>query len=96
MSIPAEAEVTGVTVEHEIEPVRIAVIGAGTVLTAAEARDVASAGGELAAVKDADRATKAATKAKSRGGAAHPVRAAKSAARKSGGRAAGKGRHGPR
>ena len=46
--------------------------------------------GELAAVKEADRAVKAATKAKSRGGAAHPVRAAKSAARKSGGRAAGK------
>jgi ribonuclease R len=47
---------------------------------------------ELAAVKEADRAVKAATKAKSRGGsAAHPVRAAKSAARKGGGgRAAGK------
>ena len=53
----------------------------------------ASAGGELAAVKEADRATKAATKAKARGaagGKAHPVRAAKSAARKSGGRVAGK------
>jgi ribonuclease R len=51
----------------------------------------ATAGGELAAVKEADRAVKAATKAaKTRGGAAHPVRAAKSAARKSGGRPAGK------
>jgi ribonuclease R len=53
----------------------------------------APAGGELAAVKEADRATKAATKAKSRGasaGKAHPVRAAKSAARKSGGKASGK------
>ena len=55
----------------------------------------ASSGGELAALKEADRATKAVTKAKSRGaagggGKAHPVRAAKSAARKSGGRAAGK------
>lgn len=53
----------------------------------------ASAGGELAAVKEADRATKSATKAKSRGaagGGAHPVRAAKSAARKAGGRTAGK------
>ncbi len=52
-----------------------------------------SAGGELAAVKEADRATKAATKAKARGaagGKVHPVRAAKSAARKSGGRASGK------
>jgi ribonuclease R len=50
-----------------------------------------SAAGELAAVKETDRAVKAATKGKSRaGGAAHPVRAAKSAARKSGGRAAGK------
>jgi ribonuclease R len=46
--------------------------------------------GELAAVKEADRAVKAATKAKARGGAAHPVRTAKSAARKSGGRASGK------
>jgi len=54
----------------------------------------ASSGGELAALKEADRATKAVTKAKSRGaaggGKAHPVRAPKSAARKSGGRAAGK------
>jgi ribonuclease R len=57
-----------------------------------------SAGGELAAVKEADRATKAATKAKARGaagGKVHPARAAKSAARtagvrKSGGRASGK------
>jgi ribonuclease R len=52
-----------------------------------------SSGGELAAVKEADRAAKAATKGKSRGlagGKPHPVRAAKSAARKSGGRAAGK------
>jgi len=47
-----------------------------------------TAGGELAAVKEADRAVKAATKAKARGGAAHPVRAAKSAARKPGGRSA--------
>ena len=52
----------------------------------------AAAGGELAAIKEADRAAKAGTKAaKARGGAAHPVRAAKSAARKSGGgRAASK------
>jgi ribonuclease R len=58
----------------------------------------ATAGGELAAVKEADRATKAATKAKARGAAGgkpHPVRAAKSAARtagvrKSGGRTLGK------
>ena len=52
-----------------------------------------AAGGELAAVKEADRAAKAATKAKAHGasgGKAHPVRAAKSAARKSGGRATGK------
>jgi len=52
-----------------------------------------SAGGELAAVKEADRAAKAATKGKSRGAAGgkpHPVRAAKSAARKSGSRATGK------
>ncbi|MEP6874684.1 MAG: ribonuclease R, partial [Burkholderiales bacterium] len=52
-----------------------------------------SAAGELAAVKEADRATKTATKAKSRGaagGKTHPVRAAKSAARKAGGRASGK------
>jgi ribonuclease R len=57
-------------------------------------RDKASAAaGELAGVKDADRATRAATKGKSRGAAgkaAHPVRAAKSAARKAGGRSAGK------
>ena len=46
---------------------------------------------ELAAVKAKDRTVKAATKAKARaGGAAHPVRAAKSAARKTAGRAAGK------
>src|SRR5207344_3162370 len=52
----------------------------------------AAAGGELGAVKEADRATKAATKAKrgASAGKAHPVRAAKSAARKSGGRATGK------
>ena len=50
----------------------------------------ATASGELAAVKETDRAVKAATKAKRSGGAAHPVRAAKSAARKSGGRASGK------
>jgi ribonuclease R len=49
-----------------------------------------ASGGELAAVKEADRAVKAATKAKSRAGTAHPVRAAKSAARKSGGRTSGK------
>jgi ribonuclease R len=57
-------------------------------------RDKASAAaGELAGVKETDRAVKAATKGKSRGAAgkaAHPVRAAKSAARKAGGRAAGK------
>ncbi len=42
-----------------------------------------SAAEELARVKSADRATKAATKAKSRGGkSAHPVKAAKSTARK--------------
>jgi len=49
-----------------------------------------TAGGELAAVKEADRAVKAGTKAAKARGAAHPVRAAKSAARKSGGRPAGK------
>jgi ribonuclease R len=50
-----------------------------------------SAAGELAAVKAKDRTVKAATKAKARaGGATHPVRAAKSAARKSAGRATGK------
>ena len=52
----------------------------------------AAAASELAAVKDTDRAAKAATKKKGRagagGGAAHPVRAAKSAARKSGGKSA--------
>jgi ribonuclease R len=53
-----------------------------------------AAAGELAQVKDTDRAVKAVTKKnaqKSRGGvgATHPVRAAKSAARKSSGRAAG-------
>jgi ribonuclease R len=45
----------------------------------------AQAGDELARIKAADRATKAATKAKSRtvkGGSAHPVRAAKATARK--------------
>ncbi len=51
----------------------------------------ASAASELAAVKDTDRAVKAVTKKKAQkaraaGGAAHPVRAAKSAARKSGGK----------
>ena len=53
----------------------------------------ATAAGELAAVKEADRAVKAATKGKARGaaaGSAHPVRAVKAAARKSGGRTAGK------
>jgi ribonuclease R len=55
-------------------------------------RDKSSAAaGELAATKEADRAVKSATKGKSRaGGAAHPVRAAKAVARKSGGRASGK------
>lgn len=52
-----------------------------------------TAAGELAAVKETDRAVKAVTKkaqkARGGGGATHPVRAAKSAARKSGGRAAG-------
>ena len=51
----------------------------------------AAASSELAAIKETDRAVKAATKGKARGAAgkgAHPVRAAKSAARKaSGGRA---------
>jgi ribonuclease R len=64
------------------------------VMRARREKQPASTGGELAALKEADRATKAVTKAKSRGaaggGKAHPVRAAKSAARKSGGRAAGK------
>ena len=59
----------------------------------------AAAAGELAAVKDTDRAVKAATKKKARAGAgsgaAHPVRAAKSAARKAGGRAAA-GKSSPR
>jgi ribonuclease R len=54
----------------------------------------ATAAGELAAVKESDRAVKAVTKKKARGagggGAVHPVRAAKSAARKSGGRTGGK------
>ncbi len=52
----------------------------------------AAAGNELSAIKAADRAAKAGTKAKSRGGdkSAHPVRAAKSAARKASGRAPGK------
>ncbi len=51
----------------------------------------ATAAGELAAVKETDRAVKAATKKKAHpgAGAAHPVRAAKSAARKAAGRAAG-------
>ena len=55
---------------------------------------VAAASSELAVIKETDRAVKAATKGKARGGvpkSAHPVRAAKSAARKgSGGRGAGK------
>jgi ribonuclease R len=53
----------------------------------------AAAAGELAAVKETDRAVKAAAKGKSRGasgGTAHPVRAAKAAARKGGARALGK------
>ena len=51
----------------------------------------ATAAGELAAVKETDRAVKAATKKKAHpgAGAAHPVRAATSAARKAAGRAAG-------
>jgi len=49
----------------------------------------AAASGDLATVKEADRAAKAATKAKARGAGPHPVRAAKAAARKSG-RASGK------
>jgi ribonuclease R len=44
---------------------------------------------ELAAVKDADRAVKATKKRARAGGVAHPVRAAKSAARKPGGRTSG-------
>ena len=51
------------------------------------------AAGELAAVKETDRAVKAVTKSKAQkarsGGATHPVRAVKSAARKSGGRTLG-------
>jgi ribonuclease R len=52
----------------------------------------ATAAEELAAVKGADRAVRKATKPQSRGGvgAPHPVRAVKSAARKTGGRAASK------
>ena len=51
----------------------------------------ATAAGELASVKETDRAVKAVTKKKAQkargaGGATHPVRAAKSAARKSGGK----------
>jgi len=42
-----------------------------------------SAVAELAAVKEADRAVKAATKGKGKGANANPVRAAKAAARKS-------------
>jgi ribonuclease R len=54
----------------------------------------ATAAGELAAVKETDRAVKAVTKKKAQkaraaSGAAHPVRASKSAARKSGGRGSG-------
>ncbi|HWH82222.1 MAG TPA: ribonuclease R [Burkholderiaceae bacterium] len=52
----------------------------------------AAAAAELAVVKDTDRAVKAATKRKTRGGSgsgAHPVRAAKKAAREGGGRSAG-------
>jgi ribonuclease R len=56
----------------------------------------ATAASELSAVKDADRAVKAITKKKAQkargngGGSAHPVRAAKSAARKSGGKSSGR------
>ena len=51
----------------------------------------ASAAGELVAVKEADRSVKAVTKkARSAGGGAHPVRAAKATARKTAGRTAGK------
>ena len=53
----------------------------------------AAASAELASIKEADRSVKAATKKKARGAggsASHPVRAAKSAARKGGARTAGK------
>jgi ribonuclease R len=50
---------------------------------------VGAAAADLAAVKGADRAAKAGTKA-TKGRAAHPVRAAKSAARKGGGKTAAK------
>jgi ribonuclease R len=50
---------------------------------------VGAAAADLAAVKGADRAAKAGTKA-AKGRAAHPVRAAKSAARKGGGKTAAK------
>jgi ribonuclease R len=51
----------------------------------------ASAAQELATVKDADRAARKATKTASRGGTpAHPLRAAKATARKTGGRASTK------
>ena len=62
----------------------------------------ATAASELAHVKETDRAVKAVTKKKAQkargagaGGATHPVRAAKAAARKSGGRASG-GKSSPR
>ena len=61
-------------------------------LTSMRTRRDTKAGNELAAVKEADRAIKAATKARARSGGdkAHPVRAAKSAARKGAGRSATK------
>ncbi|MBX3621940.1 MAG: ribonuclease R [Rhizobacter sp.] len=71
--------------------------GDGDALLSRARRDkagtVKSAVAELAAVQEADRAVKAATKARKPGaaskkGAAHPVRAAKSAARKTGGKTA--------
>jgi ribonuclease R len=64
---------------------------AGLIRARREKAATSSAASELAAVKETDRAVKAASKGKGRSGVAgHPVRAAKSAARKAGGRASGK------
>jgi ribonuclease R len=63
-----------------------------TMLRARRDKQTSAAASELAAVKEADRTVKAATKSKARGStaSAHPVRAAKAAARKASARAAGK------
>ena len=68
----------------------------GVALRARRDKANTTAAGELAQVKETDRAVKAATKKKAQkargavgAGATHPVRAAKAAARKPGGRAAG-------